>query len=68
MRISDTITMGDARITAPKWNLVQVGRVVLFNNGLFEGRLATIVEIIDHKRVRLNFGSATVKAGRKRAC
>ena len=60
--------MGDARITAPKWNLVQVGRVVLFNNGLFEGRLATIVEIIDHKRVRLNFGSATVKAGRKRAC
>ena len=57
--------MGDARITSPKWNLVQVGRVVLFNNGVFEGRLATIVEIIDHKRVRLNVGSATVLAGRK---
>ena len=29
-----------------------VGRVVLFNEGVYEGRLATVVEIIDHKRVR----------------
>ena len=29
-----------------------MGRVVLFSRGPHEGRLATIVEIIDHKRVR----------------
>lgn len=43
--------MGDADITTSAWRLVEVGRVVLFNEGPFEGRLATIVEIIDHKRV-----------------
>ena len=32
--------------------MVEVGRVVLFNEGEYEGRLATVVEIIDHKRVR----------------
>lgn len=44
--------MGDADITTSAWRQVEVGRVVLFNEGKFEGRLATIVEIIDHKRVR----------------
>lgn len=44
--------MGDAEITTSAWRLVEVGRVVLFNEGQYEGRLATIVEIIDHKRVR----------------
>jgi large subunit ribosomal protein L14e len=44
--------MGDAEITTSAWRQVEVGRVVLFNEGLYEGRLATIVEIIDHKRVR----------------
>lgn len=44
--------MGDANITTSAWRLVEVGRVVLFNEGVYEGRLATIVEIIDHKRVR----------------
>lgn len=43
--------MGDATITTSAWRLVEVGRVVLFNEGVYEGRLATIVEIIDHKRV-----------------
>lgn len=43
--------MGDANITTSDWRLVEVGRVVLFNEGLYEGRLATVVEIIDHKRV-----------------
>ena len=44
--------MGDANITTSAWRLVEVGRVVLFNEGQYEGRLATVVEIIDHKRVR----------------
>jgi large subunit ribosomal protein L14e len=44
--------MGDAEITTSAWRQVEVGRVVLFNEGIYEGRLATIVEIIDHKRVR----------------
>ena len=44
--------MGDAEITTSAWRLVEVGRVVLFNDGVYEGRLAAIVEIIDHKRVR----------------
>ncbi|KAL6705508.1 hypothetical protein ACN47E_006624 [Coniothyrium glycines] len=43
--------MGDANITTSAWRLVEVGRVVLFNEGQYEGRLATIIEIIDHKRV-----------------
>ena len=43
--------MGDAEITTSAWRLVEVGRVVLFNEGQYEGRLAAIVEIIDHKRV-----------------
>ena len=44
--------MGDADITTSQWRLVEVGRVVLFSQGPYQGRLATIVEIIDHKRVR----------------
>lgn len=35
-----------------QWKLVEVGRVVLFMNGPHSGKLAAIVEIIDHKRVR----------------
>jgi large subunit ribosomal protein L14e len=33
---------------------VEVGRVVLVNDGPSAGKLATIVEIIDHNRVRCN--------------
>ncbi|KAI9831497.1 MAG: hypothetical protein M1826_003387 [Phylliscum demangeonii] len=42
--------MGDAEISTSTWKLVEVGRVVLFIHGPHEGKLATIVEIIDHKR------------------
>ncbi|KAI9823460.1 MAG: hypothetical protein M1832_002471 [Thelocarpon impressellum] len=43
--------MGDAEIKASQWRLVQVGRVVLVAAGPHDGKLATIVEVIDHKRV-----------------
>lgn len=43
--------MGDADITTSQWRLVEVGRVVIFSGGQYDGRLAAIVEIIDHKRV-----------------
>ncbi|KAF2458367.1 60S ribosomal protein L14 [Lineolata rhizophorae] len=43
--------MGDADVTACNWKLVEVGRVVLFAKGPYEGLLAAVVEIIDHKRV-----------------
>ncbi|KAF2851026.1 hypothetical protein T440DRAFT_489452 [Plenodomus tracheiphilus IPT5] len=52
--ISQTDEMGDADITTSAWRLVEVGRVVLFNEGQYEGRLAAIVEIIDHKRVLID--------------
>ncbi|OKL63143.1 60S ribosomal protein L14-B [Talaromyces atroroseus] len=38
-------------IKATSWKLVEVGRVVLIRSGPYTGKLATIVEIIDHKRV-----------------
>ena len=45
--------MGEAVIEGSNWRLVEVGRVVLTNGDHpFAGGLATIVEIIDHKRVR----------------
>ncbi|KAH6697087.1 60S ribosomal protein L14-B [Plectosphaerella plurivora] len=44
--------MGDATIEGSQWRMVEVGRVVLIEgNHPLAGRLATIVEIIDHKRV-----------------
>jgi hypothetical protein len=54
--ITDKITiasanMGDADIKTSSWRLVEVGRVVLVHGGPSDGKLATIVEIIDHKRV-----------------
>ena len=45
--------MAEVSINASQWRLVEVGRVVLFTHGKFKDRLATIVEIIDHKRVRV---------------
>lgn len=46
----------ETSVKASNWRLVEVGRVVLVNKGQYAGKLATIVEIIDHKRVcfRLN--------------
>ena len=46
-----SVEMAEIEIKASQWRLVEVGRVVLFTHGPFTGRLATIVEIIDHKRV-----------------
>lgn len=43
----------EIEIKASQWRLVEVGRVVLFTHSQYTGRLAVIVEIIDHKRVRL---------------
>lgn len=44
--------MGEAVIEGSNWRLVEVGRVVAINGDHpFAGRLAAIVEIIDHKRV-----------------
>lgn len=48
--------MGDAVIEGSNWRLVEVGRVVVISgNHPLAGRLATIVEIIDHKRVCFRF-------------
>jgi len=43
--------MAEIEVKASKWRLVEVGRVVLFVTGPYTGKLAAIVEIIDHKRV-----------------
>ncbi|KAI4260471.1 MAG: hypothetical protein L6R42_004049 [Xanthoria sp. 1 TBL-2021] len=43
--------MPEIEIHASAWRMVEVGRVVLFTHGQYLGRLAVIVEIIDHKRV-----------------
>ena len=47
--------MGDANITSSQWKLVEVGRIVLIQGGPFNGKLAAVVEIIDHKRVCAEF-------------
>lgn len=44
--------MAQIDITTSSWKLVEVGRVVLIRSGPYTGKLAVIVEIIDHKRVR----------------
>jgi large subunit ribosomal protein L14e len=43
--------MAQIDIKAVSWKLVEVGRVVLIRRGPYTGKLAVIVEIIDHKRV-----------------
>ncbi|RKF83941.1 60S ribosomal protein L14-B [Golovinomyces cichoracearum] len=53
--------MGDAVIKASAWRLVEVGRVVLIQGGVSDGKLATIVEIIDHKRVLIDGPTADPK-------
>jgi len=37
-----------------QWRLVEVGRVLLLNEGPYAGKLAVVVEIIDHKRVLID--------------
>ena len=44
--------MGEALIEGSNWRLVEVGRVVVITNDHpYTGRIAAVVEIIDHKRV-----------------
>ncbi|MCJ1233455.1 hypothetical protein MMC14_001413 [Varicellaria rhodocarpa] len=54
--------MPEIDVKAAKWRLVEVGRVVLFLNGPHKGRLAAIVEIIDHKRALVDGPSSREKA------
>ncbi|MCJ1408310.1 hypothetical protein MMC19_002385 [Ptychographa xylographoides] len=51
--------MAEIDVKASQWRMVEVGRVVLFNNGPYTGRLATIVEIIDHKRALVDGPSSS---------
>ena len=48
---NDSLRMPEIDIKPAGWKLVEVGRVVLIRTGAFTGKLATIVEIIDNKRV-----------------
>ncbi|OJJ81839.1 60S ribosomal protein eL14 [Aspergillus glaucus CBS 516.65] len=43
--------MADIDVKIAQWKLVEVGRVVLIRRGPFTGKLAVIVEIVDHRRV-----------------
>ncbi|KAI0838217.1 ribosomal protein L14-domain-containing protein [Hypoxylon sp. FL0890] len=54
--------MGDATIESPEWRMVEVGRIVLIQGtSPYAGRLAAIVEIIDHKRALVDGPSADAK-------
>ncbi|PSR90732.1 60S ribosomal protein L14-A-like protein [Coniella lustricola] len=46
--------MGDISIVATEWRTVQVGRIVVLQSGAEAGRLAAIVEIVDHKRALID--------------
>jgi hypothetical protein len=50
--------MGSVNVEASQWRLVEVGRVVTHVGGKFDKRNSVIVEIIDHKRVRLHPGES----------
>ncbi|KAI5286265.1 hypothetical protein KEM55_000358 [Ascosphaera atra] len=43
--------MASIDIKASSWKYVEVGRVVLIRSGPYTGKLAVIVQIVDHKRV-----------------
>lgn len=49
--LAQVARMSNIDVKAASWRLVEVGRVVLFMQGEYAGRLAAISEIIDHKRV-----------------
>ncbi|KAJ5263419.1 Ribosomal protein L14 [Penicillium angulare] len=42
--------MADIDVKLAAWKLVEVGRLVLIRSGPFAGKLAAIVEIVDHRR------------------
>ncbi|RJE26114.1 60S ribosomal protein L14 [Aspergillus sclerotialis] len=43
--------MADIDVKVASWRLVEVGRLVLIRRGPYTGKLAAIVEIVDHRRV-----------------
>ncbi|OJJ43854.1 hypothetical protein ASPZODRAFT_123001 [Penicilliopsis zonata CBS 506.65] len=53
--------MTDIDLKLASWKLVEVGRVVLLRSGPFTGKLAAIVEIVDHKRVLVDGPSTEEK-------
>ncbi|KAF7541934.1 hypothetical protein G7054_g316 [Neopestalotiopsis clavispora] len=54
--------MSETSIVASNWRLVEVGRIVLIQGeSASAGRLAAIVEIIDHKRVLVDGPSSDAK-------
>ncbi|KIW49286.1 hypothetical protein PV05_10979 [Exophiala xenobiotica] len=46
--------MSNVDIKPAGWKLIEVGRVVTLRSGPFEGKLATIVEIIDAGRILID--------------
>ncbi|KAI0444491.1 ribosomal protein L14-domain-containing protein [Xylaria telfairii] len=50
-----------ASVESPSWRTVEVGRLVLVNNGPYTGRIAAIVEIISEKRVLVDGPSSEEK-------
>ena len=61
--------MGEATIVGSKWKEVEVGRILYIppnSDHPYAGKIATIVEIIDHKRVwhfQRSLGSSGRAAG-----
>jgi transcription antitermination factor NusG len=49
--IPQNFAMADIDVKVASWKLVEVGRLVLIRSGPYEGKLAAIVEIVDHRRV-----------------
>ncbi|KAI1182360.1 ribosomal protein L14-domain-containing protein [Nemania serpens] len=50
-----------ASVESPSWRTIEVGRLVLVNNGPFAGRIAAIVEIISEKRALVDGPSSEEK-------
>ncbi|KAH8153965.1 uncharacterized protein LAJ45_01732 [Morchella importuna] len=46
-------------VQTSNWRLVQIGRIVRIEEGPYAGKLAIIVEVIDHKRVLVDAPSCT---------
>ncbi|PYH82243.1 hypothetical protein BO82DRAFT_383034 [Aspergillus uvarum CBS 121591] len=58
---SEAFAMADIDVKIAQWKLVEVGRVVLIRSGPFTGKLAAIVEIVDHRRVLVDGPSTEEK-------
>lgn len=58
--------MSEIDITLAQWKLVEVGRLVLIRRGPYTGKLAAVVEIVDHRRVRY-LSTKSENAGKRHA-